>query len=66
MNLNTNPDNLPPRARRILARAITKHRLKHASALGGIMNKARLIVDGKGKNGRSMSPALLARHVTLR
>jgi len=35
-------------------------------SLQAIAVKARLITAGKGANGRSMSPALLERHMNLR
>jgi len=51
---------------RIKARAHNRAILKRNSVLGGLAAKARLIVDGKGRNGKSMTPALLERHMANR
>lgn len=47
---------------RRLTRRVVKHNLRIQSCRTGYAAKAKLIRQGRGKNGRSMSPALLARH----
>lgn len=51
-----------------LIRFRAKRKLAHAArcAKQAIAAKARLILKGKGANGRSMPPALLERHMNLR
>jgi hypothetical protein len=54
---------------RILAvriRAAQKPLLLAGNTLQAYAAKARLIIDGKGRNGRSMSPALLEKHLAAR
>ncbi len=43
-----------------------RHHRIAACAKQAIAAKARLILKGKGANGRSMSPALLEHHMNLR
>ena len=47
---------------RYRAKMLNRWLFKRRSALQGLRAKAGLIDKGKGKNGRSMSPELLARH----
>lgn len=44
------------------AKVIRRYRFKLLAVVSGLEAKADLIRKGKGKNGRSMSPELLARH----
>jgi hypothetical protein len=41
------------------ARAERRELLKEASCMGAYEHKMRLIREGKGKNGKSMSPAMM-------
>lgn len=43
--------------------AAVKAQIKMDSVLKALANKARLIADGKGANGRSMNAQLRARHM---
>jgi hypothetical protein len=54
------------RVARIRYRALRKASIALYGSQQAIAAKARLIIAGKGKNGRSMSPALLERHLNLR
>jgi len=47
---------------RILQRKIRKQALLTKSRKDGYESKRKKIEDGKGRNGKSMNPALLARH----
>lgn len=71
---NTTTDDIKPRGmsydqyvremrRRRVAR---KQAIIRNAARDGIAAKARLITMGRGKNGRSMSAALLERHIAAR
>jgi hypothetical protein len=54
------------RVARIRYRAARKAAISHYGSQQALAAKARLIIAGKGKNGRSMSPALLERHISNR
>ena len=47
-------------------KAFRKQRFLNHSYKTGIAAKARMILAGEGRNGKSMTPTLLERHMALR